>query len=221
VRSGFEALLTALKLPARAKIVFTAMTVADMPRIAKPHDLVPVPVDVEIDSMAPRVESLEKAATSACRVLDLTHLFGGRADFSASIGWARRRGMVIIEDCSEAYWDPTYLGDPRADVSLFSFGAIKHRTGLGGAVVRITDTDLLQRVRRVIADHPTQKTSQYVGRLLKYGVLHKISARASYAGLVRMTRWFGVDHDRLVNDLTRGYGHSDFVHRVRHGLVWV
>jgi dTDP-4-amino-4,6-dideoxygalactose transaminase len=197
------------------------MTVADMPRIAKHHDLVPVPVDVEIDSMAPRVESLEKAATSACRVLVLTHLFGGRADFSASIGWARRRGMVIIEDCAEAYWDPTYLGDPRSDVSLFIFGAIKHRTGLGGAVVRITDTDLLQRVRRVIADHPTQKTSQYVGRLLKYGVLHKISARASYAGLVRMTRWFGVDHDRLVNDLTRGYGHSDFVHRVRHGLVWV
>ncbi|MBT4612015.1 MAG: DegT/DnrJ/EryC1/StrS aminotransferase family protein, partial [Gemmatimonadetes bacterium] len=180
VRSGFDALLTALRLPAGTEILFTAMTVADMPRIAKYHDLVPVPVDVDIDSMAPRVEALEEVVTSACRVLVLTHLFGGRIDFSTSISWARRRGMVVIEDCAEAYWDPAYLGDPRADVSLFSFGPIKHRTALGGAVVRITRADLLARVRRVIAEHPAQKSSQYAARLLKYGVLHKISARVSY-----------------------------------------
>jgi perosamine synthetase len=100
-------------------------------------------------------------------------------------------------------------------VSLFSFGPIKHRTALAGAAVRITGTDLLARVRRGIAQHPIQKTSWYAGGLLKYGGLHAVSARALYAVLVRMTRWFGVDHDRLVNDLTRGYGQSDFVHKIR------
>ena len=33
--------------------------------------------------------------------------------------------MLVIEDCAEAFSGLDYLGDPRADVSAFSFGGIK------------------------------------------------------------------------------------------------
>jgi len=33
--------------------------------------------------------------------------------------------MLIVEDCAEAFSGLDYLGDDRADISLFSFGGIK------------------------------------------------------------------------------------------------
>jgi len=42
--------------------------------------------------------------------------------------------FLLVEDCAQAFAGTQYYGYPQADVSLFSFGAIKSCTALGGAV---------------------------------------------------------------------------------------
>src|SRR5690242_11860179 len=54
VRAGFHLLLSALDLPAGAEVMFSAVTHPDMPRIAAHHGLVPVPVDLDRDTLGPR-----------------------------------------------------------------------------------------------------------------------------------------------------------------------
>src|SRR5215211_8161039 len=46
VRSGLDLLLTALELPAGSEMIVSAVTIQDMVRIIEHHRLVPVPVDV-------------------------------------------------------------------------------------------------------------------------------------------------------------------------------
>jgi len=53
VRSGFDLLLQTLALPAGSEILFSALNVKGMIKIARRHDLVPVPIDLDIAHMSP------------------------------------------------------------------------------------------------------------------------------------------------------------------------
>ena len=60
VRSGLELLLDALTLPAGSEIVVSAVTHPDMTRILERRGVVPVPVDLDTRTLAPRLELLER-----------------------------------------------------------------------------------------------------------------------------------------------------------------
>lgn len=64
VRSFFHALLTYLDLPAGSEVIMSAVTIKDMPRIVRHHGLVPVPVDIDLATLAPRLDLLEAAVSS-------------------------------------------------------------------------------------------------------------------------------------------------------------
>jgi perosamine synthetase len=90
------------------------------------HGLVPVPLDVELSSMTPRVDLLDTAAGPKARVLVLAHIFGARFEMGPWVAEAARRGLLVVEDCAEVFEGVEhYSGHPGADLSLFSFGSIK------------------------------------------------------------------------------------------------
>lgn len=78
VRSGFDLLLEAFGLPPQSEVLISAITIPHMVRIVKEHDLVPVPLDLDLKDPAPRVDVLRRAVTPATRVIVVAHLFGGR-----------------------------------------------------------------------------------------------------------------------------------------------
>jgi len=80
VRSGFDALLAALALPAGAEVLTSALTIRDMTRIIEAHGLVPVPVDLDMRRLAVRPEDLARAATPRTRAVNG---FGTRAGRTA------------------------------------------------------------------------------------------------------------------------------------------
>ncbi|MCA1675769.1 MAG: DegT/DnrJ/EryC1/StrS family aminotransferase, partial [Actinobacteria bacterium] len=53
VRSAFDLFLTAIDLPEGDEVLVTAITHPDMVRILELHRLVPVPVDIDPESLAP------------------------------------------------------------------------------------------------------------------------------------------------------------------------
>ena len=140
-------LLAALGLPPKSEVLVSAVTIEGMVWIIQGHDLLPVPIDLEMRRMAPTLESLRRAITPATRAIVVAHLFGSLIPLDGIIEVAKRHGLLVIEDCAQAFDGGRYKGNPHADVSMFSFGPIKSATALGGGLLRVRDRKLLQRMR--------------------------------------------------------------------------
>lgn len=61
VRTAFDLYLKALKLPRGSVVICSALTIPDMVTIFEEHGLVLVPVDLDPDTLAPELGSLEDA----------------------------------------------------------------------------------------------------------------------------------------------------------------
>ncbi len=216
VRSGFDTLLTALSLPAGGEVLTSALTIEDMPRIIAHHGLVPVPVDLDMAALKVRIEDLERSiGPRTCAVL-VAHLFGSRMPLDDIIAFARRHGLVVIEDCAQAYVGRTYEGHPDSDVAMFSFGSIKTNTALGGAILTIKDPALLEAMRRVQSAQPVQSRQAFLRKVMKYATIKLLSSPTPYGALAAACRALGTDHDVVISKALRGFSGPDFFARIRH-----
>jgi perosamine synthetase len=216
VRTGFDLLLGALALPRGSEVLVSAITIPDMIRIIKHHGLVPVPVDLDPQTMAPTAEGWRRAITPATRAILVAHLFGSRAPMEPILDLARRHNLLVFEDCAQAYSGNEYQGCLQTDASMFSFGSIKSYTALGGALLRVRDPQLLARMRLAHAAYPLQSRWLYGKRLIKYAGLKALSCRPISAFFVMICRSMGFNYDRWVNNSARGFPGEEFFVQIRH-----
>lgn len=202
VRSGFHLLLDALALPAGGEVLVSAVTHPDMVRVLEAHGLVAVPVDLEAATLAPRLELAARFVTPRTRAILVAHLFGGRLDMAPIAAFARRYHLLLWEDCAQAFIGPGDTGDPNADASMYSFGALKTCTALGGALLRIRDRELLVRMRIAQKGWRTQPRREYAGNVLKFFVFFVATRPLPYGLLARA---LGRDFDRRVNSSVRAF----------------
>ena len=177
VRSGFDLLIQALQLDAGDEVIFSALNVRGMIKVALNAGLVSVPVDLDIAHMAPVLERLEAAITPRSKILVVAHLFGTKIDLDPIFEIAHRHGLIVVEDCAQAFTGRAYKGHAQADVAMFSFGPIKTATALGGALIRVRDSQLLARMREIQATYPVQKNASHFKRVVQFGVLKIIMTR--------------------------------------------
>jgi len=199
VRSGFELLLDALGLPQGSEVLVSAITHPDMVRILERHGLVAVPVDLDLRTLAPRPDRMAAAVSPRTRAVLVAHLFGGRADLDETVRIARRHGLVLLEDCAQAFLGPADRGDPRADVSMFSFGSIKTSAALGGAVLYVRRWHLVQAMRSRRAFWPRQSRWEYCARAVRFCGLHVLESPWIYGTVVGLGRLAGADVDAVVD----------------------
>lgn len=216
VRSGFDALLSVLDFPAGSEILVSAVTIRDMTRIIQAHGLVPVPVDLDVQALAVRPELLERGLTPRTRAVLVAHLFGSRMPLGPVLEFARENGLVVFEDCAQAYAGPEDLCPPQADVSMFSFGTIKTATALGGGILCFRDPRFLEAVHRHQSGWPIRSRSHFLSRLLKYSLLMLLSYRPLYSLFTGLCRLLGIDHDRLIGERVRGFPGEDLLRQIRH-----
>jgi perosamine synthetase len=188
VRSAFDLLLTALALPAGDEVLVSAVTHPDMVRIITLHGLRPVPVDIDPSTMAPDPHALGAGVTERSRAILVAHLFGARVDLDATVDTARRHRLFLIEDCAQSVEGPRDEGDPRADVSLFSFGFIKTATALGGALAWVRDPQLAEAMRAVQDAWPVQPRREYARRALAGLVVLALSHPSAFGLAARSGR---------------------------------
>jgi perosamine synthetase len=215
VRSAFDLFLEAHALPRGSDIVFSAMTVGDMPRIALEHGLNPVPCDLAAGTAAPGIAELERACSASARAVVLAHLFGSRMEAAPLVDFCRARGILVVEDCAQAYSGTDYSGHPDSDLVLFSFGPIKHATALGGGLALVRDPSVRGRMRAIHHEWPEQPRREYLWRVVKYAGLHALSLRPTYTVVAGVAHAMGVDMDGLTNRLTRGFSGPEFFSRIR------
>lgn len=216
VRSGFDALWQAFDLPQGTEVLITAVNIPHMAEIIRRHGLVPVPIDLDLATMAPQDQALAAALSPRTRALVVAHLFGGRVPIEPVITWARKHGLLVIEDCAQAFSGREYRGHPEADVSMFSFGSIKTATALGGALFRVKDRGLLEKMRSVEAQWPVQSRLRYLRTLTKYAWFSFMCRPIPFGAFVAGCRLCGVDYDRIIHSAVRGFPGDDWLVKIRH-----
>lgn len=215
IRSGFDALLRVLALPKGSEVLISALTVPDMVRIVEEHGLVPVPVDLVSQGSTPCPESLRRAITPASRVLVVAHLFGARIAMEPILAIAKEHGLLVVEDCAQAFDGRDYVGHRDSDVVMFSFGPIKTATALGGAVLSVRVPGVMDHLRRLQAEYPVQSRWNYMRRLLKYALFKVLAARPAFSAIAWGCTVLGINHDRLVSGAARNFPHGDLLRQIR------
>ena len=205
VRSAWDLLLRVLAWPAGSEVIVSAITHPDMITIAQGHGLRAVPVDLDLATLAPRVEDLEQACTTRTRAVMIVHLFGGRVDLRPIADFARRHDLLLVEDSAQAFTGTDSLAPSGADVSMFSFGMIKTASAVGGALVSVDDAELRSSMRKEQDDWPALPRIAYVVRLAKAGGLAVFNDPRRFGVLFGLCRRLGVDLDSMINTSTRSF----------------
>lgn|SRR6185369_3930478 len=215
VRSGFDSLLQALALPTGSEVLLSALTIRDMVRIVTEHGLVPVPVDVDPRTLAVCPEALARTLSPRSRAIVVAHLFGSRMPLEPVLDAARAHGLLVIEDCAQAYTGDDYRGHPESDVSLFSFGPIKTATALAGGLLRFRDPALRDRAAAVQASWPVQDRSRFLIRSMKYALLKLLSYRSIFTLFTAICRVLDKSHDTVISGSVRGFAGEGFFIKIR------
>jgi dTDP-4-amino-4,6-dideoxygalactose transaminase len=214
VRSGLDLLLQALDLPAGSEVLVSAVTHPDMVGILEAHGLRAIPVDLDLATLAPRVDLAKRAVTPQTRMVLVAHLFGSRIELSPLAQLASKRDLMLVEDCAQSLSTREVKGDRGADVSLFSFGSIKTATALGGAVARVRDPGLLRRMRELHDQWPVQPRLEHAAKTAKFIGLALVSRPLAYGLFARACKFSGRDLDAFVNGTVRAFG-DDLFQRIR------
>jgi perosamine synthetase len=203
VRSGFDLLIQALDLKPGDEVIFSALNVKGMVRIVRDAGLVPVPVDLDLAHMGPRLEKLKAAITPRSRIFVAAHLFGTRLDLEPLFALAKEHGIVAVEDCAQAFNGLDYRGSAVADVNMFSFGPIKTATALGGGLIRVKSQALLEKMRQIQATYPVQPESKHRKRIRQFMMLKIITSRPVLAAIYHFYNARGRDYEDDLADQVR------------------
>lgn len=215
VRSGFDLLLQALDLPRGSEVILSAVTIPDILRIIEHHGLAPVPVEVDPLQLESSTANLASAISEKSRLILVAHLFGSQATMEPAIELARQYGLLVVEDCAQAFIGREFAGHEESDVSLFSFGPIKTATALGGAVVRVKNRDLRDPMRELQDGYLPQSRWGYGARVVKYALLKAASIPMVYGTVFRVCGALGINHDRLVSQLGRSFAGARLLPGIR------
>jgi perosamine synthetase len=204
VRSGFHLLLESLALPAGSEVLVSAVTHPDMVRILEAHGLVAVPVDLDVATLAPRLDLAERLVTPRTVAILVAHLFGGRVAMAPLAAFTKRHHLLLWEDCAQAFAG-AHAGEPMADVSMYSFGALKTCTALGGALLEVQDPLLLASMRAAQGRWCLQSRGTYAASVLKFLVFTLVTRPFPYAVLAMIHRALGRDFDRTINSSVKAF----------------
>jgi perosamine synthetase len=218
VRSAFDAWLTVLALPRGSEVIASGINIPDMARILEHHGLKIVPVDLDLQTLELHPDELREAITPKTRLVLVAHLFGARMNLDPIFEITEQHPNILVaEDCAQTFTGlDEYRGDDRSNLSLFSFGAIKTATALGGAMCRIRDRAQREALRAKLAHYPAQTTRYFAKRVLKYTFLKMLSQRHVYGAFFSACQWFGVDFDQLTVSVVRGFKGENLIPLLRH-----
>ncbi len=157
--NGTDALFIALKClgigPGAEVIVPCNTFVADFLAV-KNAGAVPVPADADAYYCLDPAR-IEARITPRTKALIAVHLYGHAADLDALSAIAERYGLVLIEDCAQAF-GTLYKGKPAGAfgaVSCFSFYPTKNLGAFGDAGCVVTDSDALCEKIRAFKNYGT------------------------------------------------------------------
>lgn len=176
--SGTSAIHTgvaALRLEPGSEVIVGPITDAGSIVPLLYEGLIPAFCDLD-EHLAMTVENVAAAVTERTRAIMAIHLFGGVSDAAGLRRFADERGLVLLEDCSQAHG--TRLGEGYAGtlghVGLFSMQQTKHMTSGDGGVAITDDAELARRMR-LFRDKGWERTLTHARAYPHLGLNYRIT----------------------------------------------
>jgi dTDP-4-amino-4,6-dideoxygalactose transaminase len=200
VRSGLDLLLRHLQLPRGALVAMSAITIPEMIRLVELHGLVPYPLDLDPQTLAPDPDSICLHPDTVLVIV--AHLFGSRMDLTHLARACNSRGVFLIEDCAQAGID---RAGEKGDFCLYSLGPIKSPSALGGGLLTTPHRDRAKQLRQLLAGDEVQSSRQYLHRCLKLTMLKALGRPMLFTFLVHLMTWLGWSYEEILIRATRGF----------------
>ena len=206
VRTGFDLFLRVMDYPPGSEVVMSAVNIPDMPRIVRVHGLRVISLDIDMETMAPKMHLLDALVTERTKLLVVASIYGRRFNMEPVIAAGRRHGLIVVEDCAESFGGFDYLGDEGSDLALFSFGPIKHHTAFGGAIAKVRCKDLYEKMSGLYETDPVQPRLEYLKKVIKYAIAYILldCPRVIKPGMY-LTRLLNIDHKKYLIGMLRGF----------------
>ncbi|HAC92078.1 MAG TPA: aminotransferase DegT [Planctomycetaceae bacterium] len=112
-------------------------------------NMIPVFVDIDLDSFNLDPNAIESAITSRTRAIIPVHFAGGPAQMEAINAIARKHSLLVLEDAAHAHgatWNQRPVGS-LADIASFSFQSSKNLTCGEGGIITTNDDSLAEKCR--------------------------------------------------------------------------
>jgi dTDP-4-amino-4,6-dideoxygalactose transaminase len=124
---------------------------------------IPVFVDIEPDTYAMNWRDIERVITPKTRAVLPVHLYGHPVEMDPILAIARKHGLLVIEDASQAH-GATYNGRPIGgigDIGCFSLYCSKTLGAYGEAGICVTNNPDLAERMRVLRDHGSRRRYEH------------------------------------------------------------
>jgi dTDP-4-amino-4,6-dideoxygalactose transaminase len=168
--------MAALAGPERRHVVVPAYTCYSVPAAVDRAGLVPVPCDMNPNTLSPDLDSLAKACAGPVLAVITANLFGIPNELTEIENLARSRGIFLLDDAAQAL-GARLDGRPAGsygDVGLFSFDRGKNiSTMQGGALVGRAGSvaDVLEEKWRGLPDAGRAESLATIAKLAPYALL--------------------------------------------------
>lgn len=181
-RVSLEAILRALEFEKGREIILPAYTYHSVPEAICHLGLRPVFVDIdETDNNIDPEKIKEKIGPNTAAVL-ATHIFGHPCRIDEIADVCRENDLVLLEDCAHSL-GAKYKGKKVGTfgrAAFFSFGATKVFNTFGGGMVVTDDTDLADKVEKVLGAFADPKQSAILKPALVFSALHFFTRRLPF-----------------------------------------
>jgi len=205
-----------MNFPQGSEIIISAMNIPDIVCILHHHGLKIVTIDVAMETMAPKTEWLEDLITEKTVAILVAHLYGKWFNLDPFILVAKRHKLCIIEDCAEVFYGLKHVGHVEADITLFSFGVIKHCTAFGGAIAKIRDEQVYNKMHYLYSTFPSQAHSNYLSKVLKYSLIYLLlNCPKNLRFVLYFSRKIGFDVKNYMVSCLRGFP-QDLIRKLRY-----
>lgn len=149
-RLGLHLLLEALGLAAGDEVIVPAFNLFAVVERFCQLGLVPRFCDIRQDDLNLDAEAAERLVTDRSRILLVTHMFGHPANMTRLTELARRRNLILLEDCAHALgskYEGRFTGT-FGKAAIYSFSVLKLVTTFGGGMIATNDDALAGTIRR-------------------------------------------------------------------------
>lgn len=207
VRTSLDLYIQAKGFKPGMEVIMSSINIPDIVKILRLHGLIPVPVDIDIDTLKTTPKRIEEAITPRTCMILISYVYGAKYSIQDIVEVAKKHSLPIFEDAAEAFVGLNYTGDPNANVTSFSFGPIKTCTGFGGCVCIVRDSmESLSKMKQIHASYPVQKTSVYLKKLLKSAVGKLVLNNRTMNSTIRpIFIALNINYKKAVVKLMRGF----------------
>ena len=215
-RTALDLFLTIQNFPPDSEVIVSAINIPAMIYVLHEHQLKVVSLDVDLETLAPKIELLDGLLTEKTVALLVAHLFGKIFNMEPFVAAAKKHKLVLIEDCAESFCGFDKIGHPESDISLFSFGPIKFHSAFGGGIAKVKDMCVYNRMKRLHLTYPTQSHIEYFKKVAKYSLVYLcIDCPRFMKPSLFVLRALGIELRNNIVTLLRGFP-NQMMFRMRH-----